>query len=225
MPLYFSSFIPVEDVLKPELIKTVSHDQHQILRWILQLQKTERFDVDLTYGRGKFYRNDVPQPRLKFDRWPAVSGVVPSDAARVPIPDGSVKSVVFDPPFLATKGPSTRKKGPISPAPGANQMINSFGRFDTEGQLFEFYGLALRECWRILEPKGFLVVKTQDKVSSGRQYWSHVWFANEAERLGFYLKDLFVLLAKSRMTPAWQLANQQHARKFHAYFLLLERKR
>ena len=35
--------------------------------------------------------------------------------------------------------------------------------------------------------------------------------------------DIFVLLAKSRLTAKWQLKNQRHARKFHSYFLVLKK--
>lgn len=209
------------------LIKSISYDQHEILRWILDLRKIERFDVDLTYGRGRFYRKGIPEPRMKFDRYPTCSGVVPADARHVPLADQSVGSVVFDPPFLATTGKSLPKKGPLKrfATQESNAMAKAFGRFDSERELFDFYWAAMRECFRILRPGGILVFKCQDKVSSGRQYWSHVLIANEAEKIGFYLKDLFVLLAKNRITAAWQLKNQKHARKFHGYFWVMERKR
>jgi len=205
------------------VIKSTSYDQFEILQWILDLRKVDRFEVDLTYGRGKFYTK-IPQPHLKFDRYPTEVGIVPADASRIPLADSSVGSVVFDPPFLATTGKSLPKKGPIRSGPGSNAITRSYGRFDSEKALFSFYGEALREIHRILSTKGFCVFKIQDKTSSGKQYWSHVWAANEAEKIGFYCKDLFILLAKSRLTPAWQLANQQHARKFHSYFWLLEKK-
>ena len=62
-----------------------------------------------------------------------------------------------------------------------------------------------------------------DKVSSGTQYMSHVFIANEAEKVGFYAKDLFVLLAKSRLTASWQAVNQQNARKYHCFFWVFEK--
>lgn len=53
---------------------------------------------------------------------------------------------------------------------------------------------------------------------------SHVFIINEAENAGFYTKDLFVLLAKNRIVANWQ-KNQKHARKFHSYFLVFEKKK
>lgn len=199
-----------------DLVKSTSHDQGEILRWILHLRNLDRFDVDLTYGRGQFYREGVPEPFLKFDKTPKRPGVIPSDSREMPLRSGSIRSMVFDPPFLATKGPTLQNRD------GGNLMVGRFGHYPTEKDLFDFYWDTLRECFRVLRTGGTMVFKCQDKVSGGRQYWSHVLIANEAERIGFYLKDLFVLLAKSRLVAKWQ-RNQQHARKYHCYFLVLEK--
>ena len=81
----------------------------------------------------------------------------------------------------------------------------------------------LTEAYRVLKPDGILIFKCQDKVSSGKQYMSHVYIMNEAVRIGFYPKDLFVLLAKSRLVADWQKQKQAHARKWHAYFLVFQK--
>ena len=47
---------------------------------------------------------------------------------------------------------------------------------------------------------------------------------NEAIKIGFYPKDLFILLAKSRLVADWQVKNQKNARKFHSYFWVFEKK-
>lgn len=52
---------------------------------------------------------------------------------------------------------------------------------------------------------------------------SHVFIINEAEKLGYYCKDMFILLAKNRIVADWQLKNQKNARKFHSYFLVFEK--
>ena len=79
------------------------------------------------------------------------------------------------------------------------------------------------EFWRILKDKGILIFKCQDKISSGKQYLSHYFIINEAIKIGFYPKDLFILLAKNRIIADWQKKNQKNARKFHSYFLVLEK--
>ena len=75
----------------------------------------------------------------------------------------------------------------------------------------------------MLQKNGILIFKCQDKVSSGKQYFSHVFIVNEAIKRGFYCKDMFVLLAKNRIVADWQLKNQKNARKFHSYFLVFEK--
>jgi hypothetical protein len=72
---------------------------------------------------------------------------------------------------------------------------------------------------RILCEKGILVFKCQDTISGGKQYLSHVEIINMAVRLGFYPKDLFILLSKNRLMSPNQ-RNQKHCRKFHSYFVV-----
>ena len=43
----------------------------------------------------------------------------------------------------------------------------------------------------------------------------------EALDIGFYPKDLFILLAKTRLNDG---RKQQHARKFHSYFWIFEKR-
>lgn len=94
--------------------------------------------------------------------------------------------------------------------------------YPDEKSLHQCYRDMLKEAYRILKAKGILIFKCQDKVSSGRQYMSHVFVMNEAVKLGFYPKDLFILTAKSRLVADWQ-RNQKHARKFHCYFWVFQK--
>ena len=82
---------------------------------------------------------------------------------------------------------------------------------------------AMQEAARILAPRGVLVMKCQDKVSSGKQYMMHCDIYNWAASLGFEVCDLFILLAKNRLVADWQ-RNQKHARKFHCYFWVFRKK-
>jgi len=68
-----------------------------------------------------------------------------------------------------------------------------------------------------------LIFKCQDKISSTKQYMSHVFIANQAIDAGFYPKDLFVLIANKRLCADWQVKNQKHARKYHCYFWVFEK--
>jgi len=61
-----------------------------------------------------------------------------------------------------------------------------------------------------------------DTVSGGINYMSHAKVMLEAQRAGFYIKDLFIL---GRKNILWSpnMKNQQHARKNHCYFLVLQK--
>lgn len=192
-----------------DLHKTLSYDEAEILRSIIALYAPTGIDLDPTYSKGAIYKH-LPQPRIKFDIDPKC-GVPVEDVRALPLKDRSVSSVLFDPPFLATKGES------IKADDDSNLMVKRFGVYPTEDALHEFYVDALRELHRVLEVGGVLIVKCQDKVSSGKQYFSHIFIYLAALQIGFYAKDLFVLGAKARMVADWQ-RNQKHARKFHCYY-------
>ena len=81
----------------------------------------------------------------------------------------------------------------------------------------------MKEAYRILRPNGILIFKCQDKVSSNKQYMSHCFIMNEAVKIGFYPKDLFILLSKQRIVADWQVKNQKNARKFHSYFWVFQK--
>lgn len=175
-------------------------------------------DVDPTYSKGAFYNNTkIEAPKYKFDINPVLPNVGEADCRHLPLEDASVSCIMFDPPFLATTGKSLHENG-------ANNYINKrFGVYPSETALHQMYVDSMREFYRILKEDGILIFKCQDKISSGKQYMSHVFVMNEAVKLGFYPKDLFILLAKSRLVADWQVKAQKNARKFHSYFWVLQK--
>lgn len=177
-----------------------------------------KIDCDPTYSKGNFYANTgIDEPYYKFDIFPQVNGVEQADCRNLPLPDESLGSVMFDPPFLATTGKSLNRNDD-------NNIINKrFGVYPNEHELHRMYIDSLAEFHRVLKPNGILIFKCQDKVSSGKQYMSHVFVCNEAVKVGFYPKDLFILLSKGRLVADWQLKNQKNARKFHSYFWVFEK--
>ena len=196
------------------MIKTISYDQSEIIANILKLHCPQGIELDPTYSKGNFYKkSEIPQPLEKFDLYPQTKDTLQADAANLPHLDGQVGSIMFDPPFVAGH---TRKKP-------SGIIGERFHGFPYVSDLWVWYEQCLKEFYRVLEPNGVLIFKCQDTVSSGKQWLSHVHIINEAEKLGFYTKDLFILLAKTRIV-GHNHKNQKHARKFHSYFLVFIKK-
>lgn len=198
---------------------TISYDQTEIINTILQLHvPSHKIDCDITYSKGNFYKNgSVPQPAHKFDIQPQTKDTIMADAGNLPLEANSINCVMFDPPFLATTGKSLMSND------GSNKINKRFGVFPSESELHRFYVDVLIEVHRVLNDKGILIFKCQDKVSSGKQYMSHCFIWQEAIKVGYYPKDLFILLAKNRIVADWQVRNQKNARKYHSYFWVFEK--
>ena len=199
------------------MVKSISFDEQEIIQGILKLHCEYPIELDPTYSKGNFYKKGIEAPKYKYDIEPQLSEVVKANAEHLPLEDECINTIMFDPPFLATTGKSLLIKN------DSNKINKRFGVYPTEKKLHRFYINALKEFHRLLKNNGILIFKCQDKVSSGKQYFSHNFIINEAEKLGFYTKDMFILLAKNRIVADWQLKNQKNARKFHSYFLVFEK--
>ncbi len=200
---------PMEKTLNEEIIKSISYDQQEILQNIIKLH-TGDFELDTCYGSGCFYRS-IKRPGLCFDLSPKKDEVIPADVRHLPLRDGCINSVIFDPPFMAKT------------AAGAVMKVR-FGEITgTIADLILFYFQGMNEIHRVLKPGGYLVFKCQDGVLSGINNNNYGKICNMAEVIGFKWVDLFILLAKHRMMhPKHKV--QKHARKYHSYFIVFRRK-
>ena len=208
-------YIPPRTLEVKEVVKTVYDDQHLLIRCIQQLHAKNGFELDPTYSKGEFYRKQgVPEPQFKYDLFPQTEDTVQANANELPLPDLSIKTMMFDPPFIA--GFSKSKPTGI--------IGERFHGFKNIQELWTWYDQCLAEFYRILKPKGILVFKCQDTVSVNKHWFSHCHIMNLAVNKGFYPKDMFVLTAKSRPL-GHNHTKQQHARKFHSYFWVFEKKK
>jgi len=192
-----------------ELIKTTSYSQEEILLGIQKLY-TGEFEYDATYGMGNFYKGNVKEPLIKSDISPKFSDVKKIDSTSIPFKTSSILSIIFDPPFVV--GPSK--------FPGI--IRDKYGCYKDVKSLWGMYYKSMEEFYRILNNGGFLIFKCQDIVSSGKNWFTHVEIMNYAYKIGFYPRDLFVLLAKHRLNSP-SMKNQKHARKYHSFFWVLEK--
>lgn len=203
-----------------KMVKTIVYSDTAVIKSILKLHANGKdIELDPTYSTGGFYKDGIKKPPLKFDIVPQAPGVIKANAINLPLNDESINVTIFDPPFLATTGPSLSKKDK------SNRLNKRFTVFKDEESLFTFYDKALTELYRICKRKGILIFKCQDKVSSGKQYFSHCFIYQKAIEKGWYPKDLFILISKNRIVADWQLKNQKHARKFHSYYWVFEKRK
>jgi len=200
-----------------EIIKSISYSQDEIISNIIKLHSPEgKIDIDPTFSKGVFYKN-IPEPKYKFDLNPQTKDTIKADCTNLPVKSNSMSCIMFDPPFLISCGPSLKYK-----KEGSNIISSRFSCFRTVNDLIKMYNNSIKEFYRILKNSGILIFKCQDTVSSGKNYFIHNEIYSMALNNNFYAKDLFVLLAKSRIIGNFK--KQIHARKFHSYFWVFEKK-
>ena len=193
------------------LVKSVSDNQDEILKGILKLYiKKGRFDCDLTFSKGVFYKN-IPKPQYIFDKYP-LSNVQSLDVA-FKLEDGSFDSIVLDLPFLVKDGK------------GADTSIvcQRFNHYRTIEELYQTNESMMKLAFRLLSSKGLLIMKTMDVNANGKQYWIGNYVQNIAREIGFELVDTFILLSRTKILAT--KGTQQHcARKWHSYFFVFRKK-
>jgi hypothetical protein len=86
----------------------------------------------------------------------------------------------------------------------------------------DLYQQGGREAARVLKRNGIFIVKCQDEVSANRQWLTHVEIINGYVALGFYARDLFVVVRPNQPGVS-RLLKQVHARKNHSYFLVFQK--
>ena len=132
----------------------------------------------------------------------------------MPLENDSVNTIMFDTPFVISgEGYNDLKEG-------SGIISKRFTAFKSFDELKKMYSGSLKEFYRILKKDGIVIFKCQDCVASALNHFSHVYVMNEALRIGFYPKDLFVLLAQNRINDG---RKQQHGRKFHCYYWVFKK--
>jgi len=194
------------------MIRSVSDSQDELLKNIVSLYCPQGIECDPTYGRGVFYKS-ISKPRLCYDIDPKVEGIQQADCRHLPIEDSSIKSIMFDPPFIAG--------GRIDGKDGV--MKARYGMYPTVPALWSMYRDSMVEFARVLEYHGILIVKCQDTVAGRMQCLSHVEIVNLGLSVGLFPEDLFILVANHRLIRDGQKM-QIHARKYHSYFIVFTRK-
>jgi len=134
-----------------------------------------------------------------------------------------VDCFVLDPPYV--EGFYRRSVSPLAGSGSQNASGETCaGNTETiEGPkyheaLLELYFKTGLEAHRVLHKDGIFIVKCQDIVSGDQQCFIHVDLMKYYQSLGFYAKDLF-LVVEPKSNIKWG-KNLDHARKNHSYFLV-----
>lgn len=192
---------------------------------ILELHVPEGSTIaDVTYGSGVFWKYvDKEKYTLLFTD--IADGV---DCRKLPYENGSIDALILDPPYM--EGLLRTKKEHKA----GNSSHSSFREYYSNGDeinpdgpkwhgaVTDLYFKAGVEAYRVLKDNGIMIVKCQDEVSANRQWLTHVEIINNYEGLGFYTKDLFIIVRQNRAVIA-RLKKQVHARKNHSYFLIFKK--
>lgn len=176
--------------------------------------------ADVTYGKGIFWKN-VPAGRYKLLATDLQTGV---DCRSLPYKNETIDCVVLDPPYMEGLYRRAVRHLAGSGTYAAFRTTYSNGAKTVEGPKYhdavlDLYTKAGLEAYRVLRSYGVMIVKCQDEVSANLQRLTHVEIIDTYRGLGFYPKDLFVLVRANRPAVS-RLLRQEHARKNHSYFLV-----
>ena len=123
-----------------KIISTINFDEQEIIRDILYLHSNGKYiDCDPCYSIGNFYKKGLPRPKHVFDKTPKIHGVVEGTSDNIPLPNESVNTIMFDPPFLIGGENYEQDKE------GSSVIAKRFTSFKDWDSLKEMYSNSLKE--------------------------------------------------------------------------------
>lgn len=203
--------------------------------------------ADVTFGRGVFWKavdrsryrvlgSDLALDEPIRSRFPDLKLKTGVSFSELPYADGSIDALVLDPPYMegfyrptadTRAGQGTHSSFQQAYSSGTEVAPDSApakGRLAWQDRVVDAYVEAVHEAHRVLRVAGVMVVKCQDAVSANLQRLAHVEIITACENIGFYCKDLFVVVRPANPGVS-RIKTQVHARKNHSYFLVFVKSR
>lgn len=168
--------------------------------------------ADITYGKGNFWKKvDL----VRYDFYPSDIKTNGYDFKNLPYEDSIFDIVAFDPPYMHG-----------SPAPINDEFDKTYLNNEKGGwgykYVYSLYHDGMKESLRILKQSGILLVKCQDQIESGKNYFDHIVIYDMAKEMGYIAEDLFIL--SRNQIPMMRHKYQLHARKNHSYLWVFRKK-
>jgi hypothetical protein len=152
--------------------------------------------IDLTYGRGKWWTKYKPGSLAHSETW---------DFTALPYGLDAIFDVaVFDPPYVSTGGRKT------STIPDFNDRYGTATTPKNPYLTHEKNMRGLKNAMRVTKPKGLILYKCMDYVSSGELMMTSHWAWNEALDMGLTVQDRFIFLGNGSIQSKNRA--QKHAR-------------
>jgi hypothetical protein len=159
--------------------------------------------LDPTWGAGGWWlvkpRRLVRHDLYTFDN---------VDFRHLPHRNASFDSVVFDPPYVSVGGR-------VTAGPKFIDMAEKYGMHSTEKSPGKHWDNVITpgvfEIARVLKPGGYIYVKVQDYVSSGRKHWCVQTMFELLEAAGFTVVDQIIHVGGTGPQPLSQHAHAAHS--------------
>lgn len=217
-------------------------ENEDVFPQILDLHVPEKAVIaDVTFGKGVFWNkvdlskytllaSDFSLKNEVKTRWRHLNPKSGIDCRQLPYETKSLDCIVLDPPYLESF--YREQKGQVG-GQGSHHAFrqayssNGFSEH-SEGKWHEtvtiMYEKSGIEAFRVLKQGGVCIVKCQDEVSANKQRLTHIEIVTAYESLGFYTKDLFIVVRNNKPVVS-RMVKQIHARKNHSYFLVFVKQR
>lgn len=171
--------------------------------------------LDPTYGLGQWWKRWSPDGLEISD---LSTGV---DFRQLPHADATFDAAVFDPPYVAT---GSRDKTGIPDFYAAYGLTNCPR---TPEELQAMNNAGLKEIMRVVKPKGLILAKCTDYVSSGKLFLGTHHTLTHSLSLGMTLQDRLIYVGRARQQPQrkrkdGQPVRQQHSRQNWSMLFVLK---
>lgn len=152
----------------------------------LRYLKLNDWVLDPTYGRGLWWKTWAPRWMTAHDL--AIDGVDFRNTRYLP---HQFDAIAFDPPYVSVGGRNTT---------GIQEMYDRYGLWGaptSPALLQQLIIDGLAHLYPLAKPRGIVLVKAQDYVSSGKLWSGTYWTEDGARKLGYEVVDKLIHVRKA----------------------------